>query len=130
MHDILARARDGRLGPFQILSEKERGLVSALAKQKLLWVDAAGNIRLEPAGYAALAAKEEEFQRQRQQRAYEDAARSAERAYFDQQTQKQFRHDWRIAVFELIGGFILGAVADHFFDIVGYAAGLWRSLFH
>ena len=53
------------------------------------------------------------------QRAYEDAKCCEERAYLDQNAKKQFRHDWRISIFEAVSGFILGAVADHFFDIVG-----------
>lgn len=70
---------------------------------------------------------EEEAEKARQQReqevaehrAYEDAKSCEERAHLHQQTQKQFRHDWRITAVNLLGGFILGAVADHFFDVVG-----------
>ena len=54
-----------------------------------------------------------------EQRAYEDAKSCEERAHLHQQTKEQFRHDWRITAVNLLGGFILGAVADHFFDIVG-----------
>lgn len=67
---------------------------------------------------------------ERQQRAAQQAAEEAERAYLDQDTQKHFRHDWRIAVFTTLTGFALGAVADHFFDIVGYAGRAWNALFH
>ena len=79
--------------------------------------------RIKESGREWLRLHEELLQQRDQdaadQRAYEDAKACEERAYLNQQTQKQFRHDWRIAAFELIGGFILGAVADHFFDIVG-----------
>ena len=72
---------------------------------------------------------EEEFQRYKDQQADEKATIDAERAYLDQQTQKQFRHDWRITIVGCAINFALGAILDHFFDIVGYAADLWRSLF-
>lgn len=61
-----------------------------------------------------------------EQRAYEDAKSCEERAHLHQQTKEQFRHDWRITAVNLLGGFILGAIADHFFDIVGNTT---RSVF-
>lgn len=62
--------------------------------------------------------------------AQREADRAADRAYADQNAQKQFRHDWRIAIFETVTGFILGAIFDHFFDIVGNAVRLWLALKH
>ena len=80
-------------------------------------------LRLEDERLAAAqqAAKDAENERARQ-KAEADAAKAEERSHLDQQTKQQFRHDWRIAIFELVGGFVLGAVADHFFDIVGNTA--------
>ena len=86
--------------------------------------------RISDVGEAALDAYEKQLQKERQQKASEEAKRIADRAYADQNTKKQFRHDWRVAVFEVLGAFILGAIADHFFDIVGYADRLWSALFH
>lgn len=65
-----------------------------------------------------------------QQEASRAADRISDRAYADQNAKKQFRHDWRIAIFETLTSFILGAVFDHFFDIVGNAARLWLALKH
>lgn len=76
-----------------------------------------------------LADLEKQFQRDQEEHAKHKAAEDAQRANLDQQTQKQFRHDWRITI---VGGainFALGAIFDHFFDIVGYAANLLRSFF-
>ena len=58
------------------------------------------------------------------------AQEAADRAYADEDRKKQFRHDWRIAIFETFTSFILGAVFDHLFDIVGNAARLWLALKH
>lgn len=66
----------------------------------------------------------------RDERAKQEADHAADRAHADQNTQKQFRHDWRIAIFETVTGFALGAIFDHFFDIVGNAVRLWFALRH
>lgn len=71
--------------------------------------------------------RKDQLEQQKQEEAGKNAERAAERAYTDENTKKQFRHDWRIAVFNLFGGFALGAIVNHFVDIVGYAAWLWRS---
>ena len=77
---------------------------------------------------------EDRFQQAQYHRAKQEADKAAEkaeeRAYLDQQTQKHFRHDWRITLVGCAINLALGAILDHFFDIVGYAANLWRSLFH
>lgn len=80
-------------------------------------------LRLENERLAAAqqAAKDAENERARQ-KAEADAAKAEERSHLDQQTKKQFRHDWRIAIFEVVSSFLLGAIADHFFDIVGNTA--------
>lgn len=85
--------------------------------------------RVTDAGMAALRAEKERQDQAEQKRSEEDAAKRVERAYLDEQTKKQFRHDWRITIFSLIGGFILGAITDHFADIVGYCTHAFGALF-
>lgn len=87
------------------------------------------SLRVSDAGWAALAARQDLIDRQRQQHAYEASKAAADHAYADEQAKKQFRHDWRISAFEVFGGFILGAIADNRFDIVGKAARLLALLF-
>lgn len=65
-----------------------------------------------------------------QEKAERAAERAADRADADENRQKQLRHDWRIAIFNAVTGFVLGAIADHFVDIVGNAIRLWYFLFH
>lgn len=62
------------------------------------------------------------------EQACHEAERISDRAHADQDRKLHFKHDWRIAVFNAISGFVLGAVADHFLDIVGNAVRLWSSL--
>ena len=82
--------------------------------------------RLTPAAFEALRAS----QHLHEQRAYEEQQRMTDRAYADQQTEKQFHHDWRIAIFEVLVSFALGAIADYFFDIVGKCAHALSALLH
>lgn len=72
---------------------------------------------------------EKQLQRNQEEHAKHKAAEDAQRANLDEQTQKQFRHDWRITIVGGLINFALGAIFDHFFDIVGYAANFFRSLF-
>lgn len=112
---------------YKVADQQERALLSGLYRRKLVTDVCTGPGRkLTPEGLHLLlstqdAAEKAEQERARQQ-AEADAAKAEERAHLDQQTKKQFRHDWRIAIFELIGGFLLGAVADHLFDVVGNTA--------
>ena len=55
------------------------------------------------------------------EQARHEAERISDRAHADQDRKLHFKHEWRIAIFELLGGFLLGAISDHFFDIVGRA---------
>lgn len=116
------------------LTPEERGALSALRREGLITQDLDGFLLPRATAASVLQAADQRAQqsddRRAQQRSQQEASRRAERAYLDQQTKKQFRHDWRIAVFNVLAGFILGAVFDHFFDVIGYAAMLWRSLFH
>lgn len=87
------------------------------------------SLRISDTGWAALASHQEQLDHQRNERADEERKAVADRAHADKQTEKQFRHDWRIALFEVLGGFILGAIADNRFDVIGKAARLWAFLF-
>lgn len=68
-------------------------------------------------------------ERERQE-AKQAAQRVEDRAHADQNAKQQFKHDWRIAIFNAISSFALGAIADHFFDIVGNASRLFLALKH
>lgn len=72
--------------------------------------------------------RKDELHKQEQQEAQKNAERISERSYADEDTKKHFRHDWRIAVFETVIGFILGAVVDYSVDIVGNAVRLVQPL--
>lgn len=110
---------DQQIRAIQFLSEE--GLVESFGPY--------GGYRITEAGIRALRAEEERLKEKAEKKADEETSKREERAYLDQQTKKQFRHDWRVAAFEVFGGFVLGAIADHFFDIVSYCSGFLGSLF-
>lgn len=87
-----------------------------------------GMVMLSPAFFFDLSAEKQRLQDKEDEHSYQAATRAAEHSYIDENRKKQFSHDWRIAIFNLVGGFILGTIADHFFDIVGYALRLWAFL--
>lgn len=110
---------DQQIREIQILSAE--GLIESFGPY--------GGYRITEAGIRTLRSEEETREQRSQQKKDEDASKREERSYLDQQTKKQFRHDWRVAAFEVFGGFVLGAIADHFFDIVSYCSGFLGSLF-
>ena len=126
---LLRRIRDERCTDASFNQEEHVILRSMAKKHWIAWTTTERIVLLD-AGQGALLEEDERLEHQRKQRAEEEEKARSQRSYADQQTQKQFRHDWWIAIFETLSGFILGAVADHFFDIVGHASRLWSSLFH
>lgn len=88
---------------------------------------------LTPSGLSYLLSLQQQLEHQEQEQAAQREQYQTQRADADQDRKKQFRHDWRIALAEIFVSFALGAVADHFFDIVGKCTELWSAfmaLFH
>lgn len=112
------------------LEGEEQRIMHASLKSSLVRPDSNGNLYLPDKTVVLMSRYEEHLKKEREEHARRNADREADRAYADENTQKQFKHDWRIAIFEAFTGFILGAIADHFLDIVGNAARLWLALKH
>ena len=130
-HNLLQRLNNDLIEDWRELPDVEQSVLREMHRKGWLSrLDKAGYAWLSDAGKAALQAENERLDREAQKSAEDDAAKRAERAYLDQQTKKQFRHDWRIAFFEVLGGFLLGLIVDHLFDVIGYASCLWSALFH
>lgn len=110
------------------LTEQERKGVVVLQANGYVDAFPDGSYRITAAGITALSVEKQRLQDKEDEHSYQAAARAAEHSYIDENRKKQFSHDWRIAIFNLVGGFILGTIADHFFDIVGYALRLWAFL--
>lgn len=81
-------------------------------------------------GFAALQSEKQEREEEAKREAKEAAKQAQADARADQQLHKQFKHDWRVAIFNVLSAFVLGLVAQYLFDIVGVATRAWNSLFH
>lgn len=115
---FLRRVADAPGGlPKCEMSTVERGYYRILSADRLVASDFE-RVYIRPAGLAALAAEEYRLEQQRRQESQDEARRLEERAYLHQQAQKQFRHDWRVSLFEVLAGFVLGLIAQHFLDII------------
>jgi len=117
--------------PDEMFSREDQLILQTCIDNK--WVRftrTALNAVLTPRGEAAILEHKNKLEQREREKSEQAAQRAADRAFADENTQKQFKHDWRIAIFETFTGFILGAIADHFLDIVGNAARLWLALKH
>ena len=135
-YDLLVRIRDGRVSADDGFSSEEKTALNLFQHKSRGWVYLTENLIyiITRTGLIALSNHEEALENERRQRAQQEADRAAQqaadRAYADENREKQFKHDWRIAIFNLISGFVLGTIADHFLDIIGNAVRLWLALKH
>lgn len=116
---MLKQCKDGLDGN----SLPESGLATLfwLAEQKGLCQPEGGRIsstvfRLTPAGEALLSALDRyEQQQAEEQRKYDEQITQA-----NKNVQKQIKHNWLIAIFTTIAGFITGLVCEYFFQILSF----------
>lgn len=130
-YQVLLKVKQYQPCSDDLFTREEHIILNTCSKEKWIkWTRTNLDIVLTELGQAAILEHEQLLKQQEQDRAEREAERAANRAYADENTQKQFKHDWRIAIFETFTGFMLGAIADHFLDIVGNAARLWLALKH
>lgn len=135
-HHFPVRIVDDVHANLEFLSLKDLGCIANTMNREFMAITPKGLAALRASRLADEQAQEAEHQRQqelaRQERREQEAVH-AQQAQLDQQTKKQFKHDWLIAVFELVGGFVLGLVVEHFVDVldkVSAALAAAVSLFH
>ena len=135
-HHFSVRIVDDVHANLEFLSLKGLGCIANTMNREFMAITPKGLAALRAARLADEQAQEAEHQRQqelaRQERREQEAVH-AQQAQLDQQTKQQFKHDWLIAVFELVGGFVLGLVVEHFVNIldkVSAALAAAVSLFH
>ncbi len=135
-HRFSVRIVDGDHVNLEYRALKDLGCIANTMNHEFMAITPKGLAALRAAFLADEQAHEAEHQRQqelaRQERRDQEAVLT-QQAQLDQQTKKQFKHDWLIAVFELIGGFVLGLIVEHFVNIldkVSAALSTAVSLFH
>ena len=109
------------------LSREESETIRLISSRYYYPSPRSGRLIITRAGEIAMKEYEELLRQKEEEEADRQAQRAEDILQAEINTRKQFRHDWRIAIFETCAGFILGAVFDHFFDIVGGAVRLWLA---
>ena len=127
-YDIIRRIISGDLTPISTCSEEEQLVIRLLIEERRIILTSRNTYLVPVKTRRDCLEHKDELEQQEEQRARKEADRASDRAHADQDRKLHFKHDWRIAVFNAISGFVLGAVADHFLDIVGNAVRLWSSL--
>lgn len=127
---LISRILSGELTPLSELTDEERFAVRLMRSERRLFATERNTFVIPDRTRREYLELKQQLERDIAERARKEAERMSDRAYADENTKKQFRHNWRIAIFEVVGSFLLGAIADHFFDIVGNAVRLWLALSH
>lgn len=97
-------------------------LIKNLVDGGSLRMDLAQNVRIAPSGVSAMSMYEQAHNEKAEQRA-EKARDDLKKA---EDTKKQFKHDWRVALVSACVGAVLALVIEHLVDILIYV----RVLFH
>lgn len=119
---------------FWFLHLKEKGLAKMelpdpnflylLPPEKRGWYQ----MKITGEGFTLLQLHKEKLQKEIDIEAKREAKRLEDVLRSEQNRKKQFRHDWWIAIFTAVTGFISGAVTDHFFDVIVNAVRLWEFI--
>ena len=81
--------------------------------------------RLTVSGRDALAHHEDCLEQKRQEEACQRREKEEERAYQSEQPRKKNHHDYLVSAFQVLLGFVLGLIAEHFCQIVAFVLNLF-----
>ena len=127
---LLKRIRDEHFDANQTFSVDERAALNKFQKRDVCWIYLTDHLVyvITDRGRMALQAHEERLQKEVEAEANRKAERTEDIMRSDKNRKEQFRHDWRIAIFSAVFGFVSGAVTDYFFNVVVNAVQLWDFL--
>lgn len=127
-YDIIRRIISGDLTPISTCSEEEQLVIRLLIEERRIILTSRNTYLVPVKTRRDCLEHKDKLEQQEEERARKEADRASDRAHADQDRKLHFKHEWRIAIFEVLCGFLLGAISDHFFDIVGRAVELWLAL--
>lgn len=127
-YDIIRRIISGDLTPISTCSDEEQIVIRLLIKERRIILTSRNTYLVPVKTRRDCLEHKDKLEQQEEQRAREDAKRASDRAHADQDRKLHFKHEWRIAIFNAIVGFFVGAISDHFFDIVSRAVEIWLAL--
>lgn len=95
--------------PHEMTSHRYEGVLSI----------SAASYHITPAGEDALL----EFEKEREKEAEQKRQYNEQIALANEDRKKKFKHDWRIAIFSAISGFILGLIVEYLTEILAFLFG-------
>ena len=127
-YDIIRRIISGDLTPISTCSEEEHLVIRLLIEERRIILTSRNTYLVPVKTRRDCLEHKDELEQQEEERARKEADRASDRAHADQDRKLHFKHEWRIAIFNAIVGFFVGAISDHFFDIVGRAVEIGLAL--
>lgn len=127
-YDIIRRIISGDLTPISTCSEEEQLVIRLLIQERRIILTSRNTYLVPVNTRRDCLEHKDELEQQEEERARKEADRASDRAHADQDRKLHFKHEWRIAIFNAIVGFFVGAISDHFFNIVSRAVEIWLAL--
>ena len=120
-YDIIRRIISGDLTPISTCSEEEQLVIRILIQERRIILTSRNTYLVPVKTRRDCLEHKDKLEQQEEERASKEADRASDRAHADQDRKLHFKHEWRIAIFNAIVGFFVGAISDHFCDIVSRA---------
>ena len=127
-YDVIRRIISGELTPLSACSEEEQFVIRLLIYERRLMTTSRNTYLVPSQTRRDYLEHQDELEKEEEERARKEADRASDRAHADQDRKLHFKHEWRIAIFNAIVGFFVGAISDHFFNIVSRAVEIWLAL--
>ena len=127
-YDIIRRIISGDLTPISTCSDEEHLVIRLLIEERRIILTSRNTYLVPVKTRRDCLEHKDELEQQEEERARKEADRASDRAHADQDRKLHFKHEWRIAIFNAIVGFFVGAISDHFFNIVSRAVEIWLAL--
>lgn len=127
-YDIIRRIISGDLTPISTCSEEEQLVIRILIQERRIILTSRNTYLVPVKTRLDCLEHKDKLEQQEEERARKEADRASDRAHADQDRKLHFKHEWRIAIFNAIVGFFVGAISDHFFNIVSRAVEIWLAL--
>ena len=127
-YDIIRRIISGDLTPISTCSDEEQLVIRLLIQERRIILTSRNTYLVPVKTCRDCLEHKDKLEQQEEERARKEADRASDRAHADQDRKLHFKHEWRIAIFNAIVGFFVGAISDHFFDIVSRAVEIGLAL--
>ena len=124
---LCQKMKAGEICDWHELSVEEQGLLIAMKNRGWIWLDQAGNVRIEPTGYTALQAHEEELERLEQEAKQQADGNTKEKQEKAADTRRSWWQFWLgILLGWLLGGITFEDFVRFFMEVYEMVVGLFQ----